>query len=122
MNVSLMEDAKRMFEFHDKTSGFYFDLRMTSTLVEEWLNWQDALLDMASVVIIEMYRGKDKNVQLHEISISSDSERIENEMVFRFYSSIGKIEVLFTFNPKTLEIHYKDVFICEYEETFALLG
>lgn len=121
MNVSLMEDAKRMFEFHDETFGFYFDLRLTSTLVEEWLNWQDVLLGMASAVIIEMYRGKDENVQLHEVSISSDSERIENEMVFRFFSSIGKMEVLFSLNPKTLEIHYKDVFMCQYEETFALL-
>lgn len=116
-----MTDAKKRFEFQAKTKNLSYDLRIVSATKSEWESWKDELMEMASSPILEMYRMKNRFVRRSEIQIFSESEQIGQEMVFRFFSDAGKVEVQFELHPKTLEITYKDVLLTPYEETFSLL-
>lgn len=116
-----LEDAKKRFEFQAKTKGLSYDLRIVSTTKAEWEAWKDELLEMSASSILEMYRTTNRFIRRSEINIFSESEQIGQEMVFRYFSDAGKVEVIFDVQPRTLEITYKDVVMTQYEETFSLL-
>lgn len=106
--------------FDFQANGMAFDLRMTEVCTDEWKKWQEELLKIATSVINEMCRFKPQfNLQVRP-QVFMDSELVEEEMVFRYCSEVGKVEVMFNFQPRTQEITYRNMEPTMYEEVYSL--
>lgn len=118
MKEKQVESWMERFDF--QANGMSFDLRMTSVCVEEWGKWQEELMKIATSVISEMCRYKPQfNLQVRP-QIFMDSELMGEKMLFRYCSEVGKVEVLFDFEPRTQEITYKSMAPTMYEEVYSL--
>ncbi|WP_442638139.1 hypothetical protein [Rossellomorea marisflavi] len=101
-------------------SGMTYDLRLISVTDKEWRQWQDELLKLATSVINEMCRYHSSFSLTKRPEIFQESARVGDQMVFRFHSEAGKVQVYFDCCPKTLQISYARMEPTLYEEVFSL--
>lgn len=114
------EQVKNWTErFNFQASGMQFDLRLTEVCTEEWGVWRQSLLNLATAVIHEMNRFASR-FDVDGQAVFEDTEFTGEEMVFRYCSEVGKVEVLFDFHPRTLEIRYKSMQPTMYEDVYSL--
>lgn len=118
MEEKQVESWVERFDF--QANGMTFDLRMTSVYMEEWQIWQEELMKIATAIISEMCLTQTQlKVQEHP-QVFMDSELMGKEMLFRYCAEVGKVEVLFDFEPRTQEITYKSMAPTMYEEVYSL--
>lgn len=118
MEEKQIGELQNSFDF--QAEGMHFDLRLVGVCSEEWNAWQDELMELAASVIREMcwYNPEYNSEMCPHIFV--DMERSEQDMVFRFCSEVGKVEVLFDIEPKTQGITYNRMLPVMYEEVFSL--
>lgn len=118
MEEARVADLQNRFDF--RAEGMGFDLRLVDVCSEEWEQWQDELLGLATMVINEMCQcNPHYDLHVHP-QIFVDWERSERDILFRYCSEVGKVEVLFNFEPKTHGISYNRMIPVMYEEVFSL--
>ena len=118
MGTIQVQDMQKRFDF--RANGMEYDLRLVSTTEKEWEKWQDELLKLATSVINEMCRYQPQFTLKVRPQIFTDTERTNTEMYFRFCSDVGRVEVVFDYEPKTLNITYKRMEPTMYEELYSL--
>lgn len=118
MKANRIKDMEKRFDM--LASGMKYDLRIVSITDKEWRQWQDELLKLATAVIHEMCRYHSSFSLTKRPDIFQESEQAGNEMIYRFHSEAGKVEVVFDCCPKTLEITYNRMIPTIYEEVFSL--
>lgn len=94
-----------------------YDLRLVSITTEDWLEWEDNLERIVVGLFEKMHPS-----HTSDLMISRDSDVKDEEMRFIYYSDVGKVEIVFAFNPRTLEIMYKNITVNKYEEIYSLLA
>jgi len=82
-----LNDAEQRFDF--KAKGLYFDLRLISTINDDWQKWKDELMEMTTPLFLTMYRLDRKFIQPSELTVFPETEQKEGEMYFRFFSDVG---------------------------------
>lgn len=94
-----------------------YDLRLVSITTEDWLEWEDNL----ERIVVGLFEKMHPSLT-SDLMISRDSDVKDEEMRFIYYSDVGKVEIVFAFNPRTLEIMYKNITANKYEEIYSLLA
>lgn len=115
-----LRDAEKRFEF--KAKGLYYDLRLISATNDDWQKWKDELLDMTILLFLCMYRLNGQHIRASDLNIFLETEQVEGYMYFRFFSDVGKVELIFELNQKTLEINYQRLEVTRYDEVFSLFA
>lgn len=118
MEIKPEESWVAQFDF--QANGMTFDLRMTGVYIEEWEMWQEELLKKATEVIREMCQHQSQFYFSEQPQVFMDSEFTGKEMLFRYCAEVGKVEVLFDFEPRTHEITYKSMEPTMYDEIYSL--
>ena len=115
-----VEDLKTLEDEYDtilSRLNLNYDLRLVSITGEDWNAWEDNL----ERIVLDIFEKMHPN-RLLNLMITRDSDVRNEEMYFIYYSDVGKIEVIFAFNPRTLEIVYKNITVNKYEEVYSLLA